>query len=66
VLLVNYYPSWPNPDVTFGLPPHADPDGITVLMQGDVSGLQVLKNDKWVSIEPIPNAFVVNLADQLQ
>ncbi|KAH9305538.1 hypothetical protein KI387_009942, partial [Taxus chinensis] len=66
VLLVNYYPSCPNPDLTFGIAPHSDPGGITVLMQGDVSGLQVLKDDKWVSVEPIPNAFVVNLADQLQ
>jgi len=31
-----------------------------------VSGLQVLKNGKWVSVKPIANAFVVNLGDQLQ
>jgi len=66
VMLTNYYPSCPKPDLTFGLPSHSDPDGITVLMQGDVSGLQVLKNGNWVAVEPLANAFVVNLADQLQ
>ncbi|XP_057836530.2 protein DMR6-LIKE OXYGENASE 1 [Cryptomeria japonica] len=66
VLHINYYPACPNPDLTFGVAPHSDPRGITVLMQGDLSGLQVLKDGKWVAVEPIPNAFVVNLADQLQ
>eukprot|EP01018_Ginkgo_biloba_P034488 Gb_32875 [translate_table: standard] len=66
VMAINYYPPCPKPDLTFAIPPHSDPDGITVLLQGDVSGLQVLKNGQWVAVEPIPNAFVVNLADQLQ
>ncbi|GLJ42602.1 hypothetical protein SUGI_0883010 [Cryptomeria japonica] len=35
-------------------------------MQGDVSGLQVLKDGKWFAVEPIRNAFVVNVADQIQ
>ncbi|KAH9324279.1 hypothetical protein KI387_004457, partial [Taxus chinensis] len=66
VMNINYYPACPNPDLTFGVAPHSDPRGITILMQGDVSGLQVLKEGKWVAVDPIPNAFVVNLADQLQ
>ena len=28
--------------------------------------MQVLKNGKWAAVEPISNAFVVNLGDQLQ
>ncbi|XP_059065791.1 protein DMR6-LIKE OXYGENASE 1 [Cryptomeria japonica] len=63
---VNYYPACPNPDLTLGVAPHSDTRGITVLTQGDVSGLQVLKDGKWVAVEPIPNAFVVNVADQIQ
>jgi len=63
---LNYYPSCPNPDLTLGLANHSDPSALTVLMQGDVSGLQVFKNGKWVAVEPIANAFVVNLGDQLQ
>ncbi|GLJ42598.1 hypothetical protein SUGI_0882970 [Cryptomeria japonica] len=63
---INYYPPCPNPDLTFGVAPHSDATGITVLMQGLVSGLQVLRDGKWVAVEPTPNAFVVNLGDQLQ
>ncbi|XP_059065790.1 protein DMR6-LIKE OXYGENASE 1 [Cryptomeria japonica] len=66
VLLINYYPTCPNPDLTFGVSPHSDSGGINVLMQGDVSGLQVLKDGKWFAVEPIPNAFVVNVADQIE
>ncbi|KAH9324282.1 hypothetical protein KI387_004460 [Taxus chinensis] len=66
VMNINYYPPCPNPDLTLRVAPHSDPSGITVLMQGDVSGLQVLKHGKWVAVEPIPNAFVVNLGDQLE
>ncbi|XP_057836586.2 protein DMR6-LIKE OXYGENASE 1 [Cryptomeria japonica] len=65
-LQINYYPACPNPDLTLGIAPHSDPGGITVLMQGDVSGLQVLKDGKWFAVEAIPNAFVVNVADQIQ
>eukprot|EP00253_Pinus_taeda_P006253 PITA_06253 len=63
---INYYPSCPNPDLTIGAASHSDACAITVLMQSDVSGLQVFKNGKWVSVEPIANAFAVNLGDQLQ
>jgi len=66
LMVINYYPPCPNPELTLGIPGHSDGGGITVLMQGDVSGLQVLKKGKWVSVEPVTNAFVVNMGDQLQ
>jgi isopenicillin N synthase-like dioxygenase len=66
LLLINYYPPCPNPDLALGLKRHSDAGGITVLMQGDVSGLQVLRKGKWVAVEPITNAFVINLGDQLE
>ena len=66
VMTTNYYPACPNPDITYGLPPHSDPNVITVLQQDDVCGLHVLNNGEWVAVEPTTNAFVVNLADQLQ
>eukprot|EP00253_Pinus_taeda_P034102 PITA_34102 len=65
-MAVNYYTLSPNPDLTLGLPGNSDASGITVLMQGDVNGLQVLKNGKWVSVEPIANSFFLNLGDQLK
>jgi len=63
---IMYYPPCPNPDLTLGTPRHSDARGITVLMQDAVSGLQVLRDEKWVAVEPIANAFVVNMGDQLQ
>ncbi|XP_011625834.1 protein DMR6-LIKE OXYGENASE 1-like [Amborella trichopoda] len=66
IQLINYYPPCPDPNLTLGLPGHSDPNGITVLLQDEVGGLQVLKDGKWIIVKPEKNAFVVNIADQLQ
>eukprot|EP01018_Ginkgo_biloba_P034491 Gb_32886 [translate_table: standard] len=65
-MTINYYPPCPKPDLTVGIAVHSDPNAITVLLQDHVSGLKVFKNGNWVAVEPVPNAFVVNLGDQLQ
>ncbi|XP_009335249.2 protein DMR6-LIKE OXYGENASE 2 [Pyrus x bretschneideri] len=65
-MAINYYPTCPQPELTYGLPGHADPNVITVLLQDDVAGLQVLNNGKWVAVKPIPHTFIVNIADQIQ
>ncbi|KAF3970613.1 hypothetical protein ACB098_12G026500 [Castanea mollissima] len=66
-MAVNYYPPCPEPELTYGLPGHTDPNGLTILLQDlHVSGLQVLKDGKWVAVNPHPNAFVINIGDQLQ
>ncbi|KAK8611777.1 hypothetical protein V6N13_131819 [Hibiscus sabdariffa] len=33
---------------------------------GDVSGLQVYRDGEWIGVEPLHNAFVVNIGHQLQ
>ncbi|XP_057487006.1 jasmonate-induced oxygenase 1-like [Actinidia eriantha] len=64
---VSFYPKCPQPDLTLGLSPHSDPGGFTILLPDDqVSGLQVRQGDDWVTVKPVPNAFVVNIGDQLQ
>ncbi|XP_052169943.1 hyoscyamine 6-dioxygenase-like isoform X1 [Diospyros lotus] len=63
---INHYPPCPDPTSVLGLPKHADPHLITVLNQGHVPGLQVLKDREWLGIEPLPNAFVVNINYMLQ
>ncbi|KAH9328651.1 hypothetical protein KI387_000759, partial [Taxus chinensis] len=63
---LNYYPVCPQPDLTFGLSPHSDPGGITILLQNEVSGLQVRKSGHWVPVPPIPNALIINLGDQIE
>lgn len=66
-LRINFYPRCPQPDLALGLSPHSDPGTMTILLSDDqVCGLQVRKNDSWVTVKPIPNVFVVNIADQLE
>ncbi|KAI4301117.1 hypothetical protein L6164_034431 [Bauhinia variegata] len=66
MLLVNHYPPCPNPSLTLGLSKHIDPSVITILLQGDVDGLQVFKDGEWIGVKPIPRAFLVNVGYLLQ
>ncbi|KAK3230404.1 hypothetical protein Dsin_002285 [Dipteronia sinensis] len=66
-MAVNFYPPCPQPELTYGLPGHTDPNALTILLQDlQVSGLQVFKDNKWVAVKPHPKAFVINIGDQLQ
>ncbi len=65
-MAMNYYPPCPQPELTYGLPGHTDPNLITFLLQDDVPGLQVLRNGKWIAVNPIRNTFIVNIGDQMQ
>ncbi|XP_065851823.1 jasmonate-induced oxygenase 2-like [Euphorbia lathyris] len=70
-LRVNFYPKCPQPDLTLGLSPHSDPGGITILLPDhEVSGLQVRVpgegEDNWLTVKPLPNAFIINIGDQMQ
>lgn len=66
---VNYYPRCPQPELTLGLSSHSDPGGMTVLLADDrVRGLQVRhrRGGAWVTVDPVPGAFIVNVGDQIQ
>jgi len=66
-MAVNFYPPCPEPELTYGLPAHTDPNALTILlMDQDVAGLQVLHAGRWVAVNPRPGALVVNIGDQLQ
>ena len=61
------YPPCPTPDQVFGLKDHSDRSRMTILLQDrEVQGLQVLKDDKWLTVPIIPYALFVNLGDQMQ
>jgi len=62
----NFYPPCPDPELTLGLPVHTDFNALTIVLQSQVSGLQVIKDGKWIAVPVIPNAFVINLGDQIQ
>ena len=63
-MAINHYPPCPDPSLAMGIASHTDPNLITFLQQ-DHYGLQIKKDGQWMGIEPIPNAFVVNLGYQL-
>lgn len=65
-LSVNHYPPCPDPSLALGLSKHCDPNLITILLQDDVCGLQIFKDNEWIGVDPVPNAFVVNIGYQLQ
>lgn len=66
-LRVNFYPRCPQPELTLGLSSHSDPGGLTLLLPDEnVAGLQVRKDDKWITVKPAQHAFIVNIGDQMQ
>ncbi|XP_023750755.1 jasmonate-induced oxygenase 4 [Lactuca sativa] len=65
-ITVSYYPSCPQPELTLGLQSHSDMGFITLLIQENVAGLQVSKNDGWVTVNPVSHAIFVILGDQTE
>ncbi|KAL2892343.1 Gibberellin 20 oxidase 1 [Bienertia sinuspersici] len=63
IMRLNYYPPCQKPDLTLGTGPHCDPTSLTILHQDHVGGLEVFVDQKWYSIPPNPDAFVVNIGD---
>ncbi|CAK8534753.1 unnamed protein product [Lathyrus sativus] len=66
MLLGHYYPACPQPELTMGTTKHSDGSFLTVLLQDHIGGLQILHEDKWIDVPPIPEALVVNIGDLLQ
>lgn len=66
-ITISYYPPCPQPDLTLGLQAHSDIGVITLLVQDDVGGLEVLKDGQWVAVQPLADdAIIVLLADQTE
>ena len=63
IMRCNYYPPCPVPERTLGTGPHCDPTALTILLQDDVGGLEVLVDGEWRPVRPVPGAMVINIGD---
>ncbi|EAY76733.1 hypothetical protein OsI_04688 [Oryza sativa Indica Group] len=63
IMRCNYYPPCPEPERTLGTGPHCDPTALTILLQDDVGGLEVLVDGEWRPVSPVPGAMVINIGD---
>ncbi|XP_010556891.1 PREDICTED: 1-aminocyclopropane-1-carboxylate oxidase homolog 1-like [Tarenaya hassleriana] len=65
-MMGHYYPPCPEPERAMGTGTHTDSGFLTVLLQDQIGGLQVLHDDYWIDVKPIPDALIINLGDFLQ
>lgn len=75
-LRLNYYPVCPTPERPEGfatpkaghlaLNHHTDSGALTLLLQDEQSGLEVLRDGRWHLVEPRADALVVNIGDIAQ
>ncbi|KAI9114294.1 hypothetical protein K1719_014522 [Acacia pycnantha] len=66
IMRCNFYPPCDLSDLTLGTGPHSDPSSVTILHQDQVGGLQVYIDNKWLAVNPRPEAFVINIGDTFQ
>lgn len=66
LMVLNCYPPCPQPELTFGMPPHSDYGFVTLVLQDEIEGLQIMSQNRWHTVQPVPNSFVVNVGDHLE
>lgn len=71
-LRLNYYPvedplaGERGDRADLGIHHHTDAGALTLLLQDEVSGLQVYRDGQWYGVRPLAGAFVINIGDMVQ
>ncbi|KEH22659.1 putative deacetoxyvindoline 4-hydroxylase [Medicago truncatula] len=65
-IMGHYFPPCPEPELTMGVGKHTDGNFMTLLLQDQIGGLEVLHENSWVKVPPTHGALVVNVGDLLQ
>ncbi|PIN26796.1 Iron/ascorbate family oxidoreductase [Handroanthus impetiginosus] len=60
IFVGHYYPPCPEPELTFGIRSHVDFGLLTILLQDQIGGLQVLHQNQWVDVPPLVGAYITN------
>jgi isopenicillin N synthase-like dioxygenase len=54
------------PGADLGIHHHTDAGALTVLLQDEIDGLEVWRDNHWRAVAPTPGALVVNIGDMIQ
>jgi len=71
---LNYYPRYDPLSLQqpasatghLGVHQHTDAGALTLVLQDDVSGLEISVGSQWILVEPVINALLVNIGDMVQ
>ena len=73
-LRLNYYPKHhplsPKQHAShtghMGVHHHTDAGALTLLLQGEIGGLEIFHDGQWIPVEPVRGALVINIGDMVQ